>query len=1126
MTFLAKGPRLLALALLFACALFMAGASPAGALDASTAPLVLKPGLTLKDQFGYQPDYTRNVPDFGPGDVPYIRSRTADIDRTSFVQTVVEGAWARFGLLDAVRAAYPTFQKTVNAAGWLNQHLVFDSSGRAYTVLTIRLSDGSQHNLLLASLDRCRTWMLAERELPAGEVTSESWVGHNQLDGPPFVMVFRLLRYHPSPSANYEQLLVTQPRWENGVLVVPEALTVSRNCFGVSAHSGGASMAVTRGGRTYFVWGEITARGGSPIYAAAYDSATGILAEKTILGRALPANDKHCTPAIATDSAGQLHVIVGSHNTALTYYRSRMPDTVLAGWDGPTPMLARAKRQVGVEQTYVGLVCDQNDTLHAVFRLRRQNDQYFGGAYSALAYQRKTRDGVWEEPQLLIVPAASGYTIYYHKLTMDHGGRLWVTASNVSGAEAARLRDLERRWRKRGRRGPRPGIYQHRLLMVADAGGVGWRLATDADLLGAPSVAASSVSRPAPVTTTPGARNPATLLRTGRGTWLWQAPQPQGNDLGAVWFANAKRGWAVGDAGTILRTEDGGTTWRSQPSRTEAQLFAVQFPKPAVGWVVGQGGTILKSANGGARWAPQRSGTKSTLYGCSFVDRNLGLVVGDGGTILKTSNGGRSWRSLRSFTSSALFAVSMISKDHAWVVGQDGLVLVTANGGRSWHRQYPPRVSQPVERKTARRIYPNLYDVHFTSRKVGFAVGDGCTLLVTRNGGASWSLRDLGVAETLYAVRFASTKVGWIAGTGGVVLRTADAGRTWRVTATPTKAALLGVACAGPARTWVVGRAGAILRGTGTKWRAARAGATEDLNAVAFEDARRGLAVGAAGMILTTADGGLGWTRRASGTDRALAAADAVGGARWVAGANGTLLRSVNAGASWTKAATGTSRDLNAVDFVDERHGWAAGAAGTLLRSTDGGATWTAQQSGVTVDLSAVSFADAQHGWAVGGDTWGEGRCVILRTISGGEDPDGGGPGAGWTVQMRGGWGILRGLAFASAREGWAVGGEWDADGDRPEGVVYHTQDGGQTWSAQYPGASGILTAVAALGDGVAVVAGEGGLLLKTLDGGATWKRLSSGCGNDLRGLWFAGSALGWAVGEGGSIIQTLNGGE
>lgn len=75
---------------------------------------------------------------------------------------------------------------------------------------------------------------------------------------------------------------------------------------------------------------------------------------------------------------------------------------------------------------------------------------------------------------------------------------------------------------------------------------------------------------------------------------MWQNPLPMGNTLLSVAFVDANTGWAVGVAGTILKTTDGGTTWTRQTSGVLNWLQAVTFADANTGWAVGSGGTILR----------------------------------------------------------------------------------------------------------------------------------------------------------------------------------------------------------------------------------------------------------------------------------------------------------------------------------------------------------------------------------------------------------------------------------------------------------------------------------------------------------------------------------------------------
>jgi hypothetical protein len=66
-------------------------------------------------------------------------------------------------------------------------------------------------------------------------------------------------------------------------------------------------------------------------------------------------------------------------------------------------------------------------------------------------------------------------------------------------------------------------------------------------------------------------------------------------------------GLAVGNNGTILRTEDGGETWESQKLGITQNLYAVQFIDSLTGWIAGEGGLIIKTTNGGISFVEKSS---------------------------------------------------------------------------------------------------------------------------------------------------------------------------------------------------------------------------------------------------------------------------------------------------------------------------------------------------------------------------------------------------------------------------------------------------------------------------------------------------------------------------------------
>jgi hypothetical protein len=101
---------------------------------------------------------------------------------------------------------------------------------------------------------------------------------------------------------------------------------------------------------------------------------------------------------------------------------------------------------------------------------------------------------------------------------------------------------------------------------------------------------------------------------------------------------DGRHGWAVGDNGTIVATEDGGGHWTPQTSPTKNDLSGVAFAADGRhGWAVGDNGTIVATEDGGGHWTPQTSPTPNNLRGVAFAaDGRHGWAVGVKGTIFIT----------------------------------------------------------------------------------------------------------------------------------------------------------------------------------------------------------------------------------------------------------------------------------------------------------------------------------------------------------------------------------------------------------------------------------------------------------------------------------------------------------
>ena len=87
-----------------------------------------------------------------------------------------------------------------------------------------------------------------------------------------------------------------------------------------------------------------------------------------------------------------------------------------------------------------------------------------------------------------------------------------------------------------------------------------------------------------------------------------------------VHFVGDQHAWAVGDAGHIYHTGDGGQTWERQLGEQLDDFREILFLDSRHGWLAGDNGILLETRDGGKTWTHLRSGTEQNLVGVHFAD--------------------------------------------------------------------------------------------------------------------------------------------------------------------------------------------------------------------------------------------------------------------------------------------------------------------------------------------------------------------------------------------------------------------------------------------------------------------------------------------------------------------------
>lgn len=228
--------------------------------------------------------------------------------------------------------------------------------------------------------------------------------------------------------------------------------------------------------------------------------------------------------------------------------------------------------------------------------------------------------------------------------------------------------------------------------------------------------------------------------------------------------------WLVGANGKILRSQDGGGTWKRQHSPVNANLqdIAAWNDKRAV--VVGNRGTIIITADGGKSWRSIDVGPfkiANKLLRVKALPSGQAWTVGEGGNILRSNDFGNTWSRVGIEEDSAWNDI-IFTEGRGWMVGEYGRIKISKDGGATWKE-----VTGPVK--------SSLMGVAFKNANHGVAVGLNGVVVVSRDGGQTWKLEKSVTEEHIFTVTYGGSR--WVAaGAKGVILIGDSEGREWKAT--------------------------------------------------------------------------------------------------------------------------------------------------------------------------------------------------------------------------------------------------------------------------------------------------------------------------------------------------------
>ncbi len=392
----------------------------------------------------------------------------------------------------------------------------------------------------------------------------------------------------------------------------------------------------------------------------------------------------------------------------------------------------------------------------------------------------------------------------------------------------------------------------------------------------------------------------------------------------------------------------------------------------------------------------------------------------------------------------------------------------------------------------------DYYSVYFKDELNGIAVGEMGTIIITTDGGITWSDHSISTNKTFLRISGSKNFI-VIVGKDGIIIESTNFGETWEIVNSGSSTNIWGVSMINDSTCYVCTNDGIFLR-------TADAGKTWLSNSIDYKltywdlnfiDSTLGFVSCSNGMILKTQNGGLDWEANWTGDFYSLYSIEILSNGNIItAGLSGQIYYSTDHGNSFAPAEVPINFSIEDLAFSNPNNGIAIGqvtATSAILKTTNGGVNWNL----VKQDMGKLNifFVSDSIGYNVGAD------LKIYKTVDQGET---------WKREFLND--DLYDIDFVSETTGYICSSE-----------LYITTNGGSNWEIipNSPGGYSIKFLDTLTG----FLGGYDASIQKTTDGGLNWYSTNNITGDGkIKKIDFSNNTTGWALAK--SFYKTTNTGE
>ena len=294
-----------------------------------------------------------------------------------------------------------------------------------------------------------------------------------------------------------------------------------------------------------------------------------------------------------------------------------------------------------------------------------------------------------------------------------------------------------------------------------------------------------------------------------------QIPSGTYENLNDIQFVDANTGYAVGNAGVVLKSTNGGQNWTAINTGATNNNLSVYFLNTSTGYISNTNAKLLYTSNGGYNWSPMNTYGSNVFTSIYFLNQNTGYAAADNtyGGLWLTTNSGNSWGTLMGDGSygksvkflNATFGYCLrISPGH---YGVDNYNYIYFTTGSSWGSHYICSYSSQIAPN-------NLNSVDFITTTLGYTVGDSGKVFKTNNGGNNWSIQNSATTTKLNDVKVTDLNKAISVGNSGTIKATSNGGTSWFNQNSTTANNLNSIYMLNSSTGFITGDAGTILKTT------------------------------------------------------------------------------------------------------------------------------------------------------------------------------------------------------------------------------------------------------------------------------------------------------------------------